>query len=224
MPAVAGLNRNAWLRIAPFALFIAGLIAQDALAEGVETRWLYAPTALAVALLLLLWRREYGELARQNWPRPREWLLGVAAGAAVFLAWINLDADWMRIGDAAPALAPLTPAGDLDWPWIITRALGAALVVPVMEELFWRSFLMRWITQAQFETVAPQRAGARALLLSTFVFTLAHSLWLAAALAGLVYGLLYLLTGRLWVAIAAHAVTNGLLALHVVRAGQWQFW
>ena len=62
------------------------------------------------------------------------------------------------------------------------------------------------------------------MLLSTFVFTLAHSLWLAAALAGLVYGLLYLLTGRLWVAIAAHAVTNGLLALHVVRNGQWQFW
>lgn len=224
MGAPADLSRNAWLRIAPFAVFIAGLMAQDMLADRGDMRWLYAPTALAVTVLLLLWRREYGELARQNAPRAVEILLALTAGAAVFVAWIHLDADWMRIGQAQQALAPLTSSGELDWPWIAVRALGAALVVPVMEELFWRSFLMRWIVQARFETVAPQRVGVRALLLSTFVFTLAHSLWLAAALAGLVYGLLYILTGRLWVSVLAHAVTNALLALHVVRGGQWQFW
>jgi len=54
--------------------------------------------------------------------------------------------------------------------------------VPLMEELFWRSFLMRWIQAARFEAVVPQRVGLKAVLLSTFVFVLAHTLWLAAAL------------------------------------------
>jgi uncharacterized protein len=98
------------------------------------------------------------------------------------------------------------------------------LLVPLMEELFWRSFLMRWLEQAVFEGVNPQRVGVRAVLLSTFVFTLAHTLWLAAAIAGLVYALLYIKTGKLWVAVIAHAVTNTALGVWVVMTGNWQFW
>ena len=61
-------------------------------------------------------------------------------------------------------------------------------------------------------------------MLSTFVFTLAHTLWLAAAIAGLVYALLYVKTGKLWVAVIAHAVTNAALGVWVVMTGNWRFW
>ena len=106
----------------------------------------------------------------------------------------------------------------------MVRWLGATLLVPVMEELFWRSFLMRWLQQPVFEGLDPQRVGARAVLMSTFVFMLAHPLWLAAIVAGLAYALLYRSTGKLWPAVIAHAVTNGALGLWVVHSGQWQFW
>jgi uncharacterized protein len=72
--------------------------------------------------------------------------------------------------------------------------------------------------------VNPRRVGVRAVLLSTFVFTLAHTLWLAAAIAGFVYALLYIKTGKLWVAVIAHAATNGALGAWVVMTGSWQFW
>ncbi|MDP1534740.1 MAG: CAAX prenyl protease-related protein, partial [Rubrivivax sp.] len=94
----------------------------------------------------------------------------------------------------------------------------------VMEELFWRSFLMRWVQRPQFEGVDPRQVGVRAIVLSTFVFVLAHNLWLAAAIAGMVYALLYVRTGKLWVAVIAHAVTNGALGIWVVATGRWQFW
>ena len=112
------------------------------------------------------------------------------------------------------------------WPALLsTLALvGAALLVPVMEELFWRSFLMRWVERAQFETVDPQRVGLKAVVLSTFVFMLAHTLWLAAIIAGLAYAWVYIRTGKLWVAVMAHAVTNGVLGIWVVMTGNWQFW
>ena len=103
-------------------------------------------------------------------------------------------------------------------------AVGAALLVPVMEELFWRSFLMRWIQRPAFLGVDPAQVGLRALLISTFMFVLVHPLWLAAALAGLAYAWLYIRTGKLWTSVIAHAVTNGALGIWVVRSGQWQFW
>ena len=93
-----------------------------------------------------------------------------------------------------------------------------------MEELFWRSFLMRWVQSPQFESVPPQSVGLKAIVLSTFVFMLAHTLWLAAVVAGLAYAWLYVRTGKLWVPIIAHAVTNGVLGVWVVMTGKWAFW
>ena len=222
-------RRSAVVRVAPFAAFMAVLalrgVAPADGSWGFDVRWLYALQAGVAAALLALWWREYGELARQTLPGVREALLAVAVGLAVFGLWIHLDAPWMTLDTAATeAFVPKTPAGALDWPLIVVRIAGAALLVPVMEELFWRSFLMRWLQAPVFEAVPPRAVGLRAVVLSTFVFVLAHTLWLAAAIAGLAYAWLYIRSGRLWTAVIAHGVTNGALGLLVVATGQWQFW
>jgi CAAX prenyl protease-like protein len=72
--------------------------------------------------------------------------------------------------------------------------------------------------------VDPQRVGTKAVVLSTFVFMLAHTLWLAAIVAGLAYAWLYVRSGKLWLAVIAHAVTNGALGAWVGATGHWQFW
>ena len=222
------LSRAAWLRIAPFALFMALLALRGAAPAvgswGFDPRWLYGITVLAVGGLLAWFWREYGELARQTLPSAGEALLAVAVGLAVFVLWIQLDAPWMTLGEASAGFVPLTAAGGLDWPLIAVRWIGAALLVPLMEELFWRSFLMRWIERPVFEGVDPQRVGLRAIAISTFVFMLAHTLWLAAIIAGLAYALLYARSGKLWLPVIAHAVTNGALGAWVVATGNWRFW
>jgi hypothetical protein len=222
------LSRAAQLRILPFVAFML-LLALRGMAPGddrwgFDTRWLYAANLVVVGGMLGLWWREYGELARQNLPAAREVLLAVAVGLVVFLLWIRLDAPWMQIGEPTASFVPVDAQGQLLWPLIAVRWLGATLLVPVMEELFWRSFLMRWLHAPVFEGVDPRRTGAKAVMLSTFVFMLAHPLWLAAIVAGLAYALLYRRSGRLWTAVIAHAVTNGALGLWVVASRQWQFW
>ena len=222
------IRRQAWVRIAPFALFILLLALRGAApadgAWGFDPRWVYAAGVVLVgALVARLWR-EYGELARQTWPDARELLVAVAVGLAVFALWIQLDADWMTIGRPIVKYIPVTEAGALEWPRIVIRWLGAALLVPLIEELFWRSFLMRWLERPVFEGVDPRRVGLKAIMLSTFVFTLAHTLWLAAVIAGLAYAWLYVRSGKLWVPVIAHAVTNGALGIWVVATGNWQFW
>ena len=224
---IASLGRDALLRIAPFALFMLLLALRGFAADGAwgfDERWLYAVSTVGVATLLIVFWREFGELSAVLAPTVREALLAVFAGLLVFLLWIQLDEPWMRIGEATAGFRPIDAAGNPVWPLIAVRWLGAALVVPLMEELFWRSFLMRWIENATFEAVDPQRIGLRAIVLSTFVFMLAHTLWLAAIIAGLAYAWLYRRTGRLWVPVIAHAVTNGLLGLWVVATRSWAFW
>lgn len=222
------LSRAAWRRILPFLAFmlLLALRGQAPLdgSWGFDTRWLYGLTLPVVGGLLLAWWRDYGELHRQNLPTAREAALSVAVGVAVWAAWIHLDAPWMQLGESSARFVPLDADGRLMWPLVVLRAMGAALVVPVMEELFWRSFLMRWVQHPVFEGVDPRQVGLRALVVSTFVFMLAHPLWLAAIVAGLAYALLYRASGRLWTAVIAHAVTNGLLAAWVVASGNWQFW
>ena len=222
------VSRSTVVRVLPFVAFMAllalrGLAPADA-RWGFDARWLYALNLAVVGGLLAAWWRQYGELARQNLPTAAECAAAAAVGLLVFALWIQLDAPWMQIGEPTAAFVPVNAQGQRDWPLIAVRWLGAALLVPVMEELFWRSFLMRWLQQPVFEGLDPRRVGPRAVLLSSFVFMLAHPLWLAAIVAGLAYALLYRRTGRLWTAVIAHAVTNGALGAWVVASGQWQFW
>jgi uncharacterized protein len=221
-------SRAARARIVPFAAFMALLALRGALpadgSAGIDPRWVYAVTVAVVGGLLGWYWREYGELARQASPTMFEAAQAVVVGMVVFVLWIQLDAPWMQITEPTASFVPLDAAGQLQWPLIAVRWIGASLVVPVMEELFWRSFLMRWIDDPRFEGVLPQRVGIKAIVLSTFVFVLAHTLWLAAAIAGLAYAWLYVRTGKLWVPIVAHAVTNGALGIWVVATGKWAFW
>ncbi len=222
------LSRAALLRIVPFAAFTALLALRGALpadgSAGIDPRWIYGVSVLVVGALLVWFWPEYGELVAQAWPTGGEVALAAAVGAVVFGLWIHLDDPWMRLGEATAGFRPVDEDGRLIWPLIAARWLGATLFVPVMEELFWRSFVMRWIQHPTFEAVPPQRVGLKAIVLSTFVFMLAHILWLGAVIAGLAYAWLYRRTGRLWVPVIAHAVTNGLLGAWVVFTGNWGFW
>jgi uncharacterized protein len=222
------MSRAARVRALPFLAFLLLLALRGAMppegAWGIDPRWIYGLTVLVVGGMLIAWWREYGELSRMNLPDSRQLLWALGVGLAVFVLWIHLDAPWMTLGEAAASFRPLTASGDIDWPLVVVRWLGATLLVPVMEELFWRSFLMRWIQRPGFVTVDPTQVGLRAVLISTFLFVLVHPLWLAAALAGLAYAWLYIHTGKLWTSVIAHAVTNGALGIWVVYSGQWQFW
>jgi len=227
MPAdTPALSPAALARCIPFFVFMAFLALRGYLPAGLglDARWVYGAQTVVVAGLLAWYWRGYGELYRQNLPDARETGWAVVVGIAVFAIWIQLDAPWMQLGAATAAFVPLDGEGQPIWTLIALRLAGAALVVPVMEELFWRSFLMRWVQQQSFERVDPQQVGVRAVVASTFVFTLAHTLWLAAVIAGLAYALLYRWSGKLWTAVIAHAVTNALLGIWVIKTGRWEFW
>jgi len=117
---VSSLSRAALVRIAPFGLFMGllalrGMLPDDGSA-GMDPRWIYGLSVLAVGGLLLWFWREYGELTMQVLPDAKEALLAVLVGLAVFGLWIYLDAPWMKLGNATAQFIPVDPQGALQWP------------------------------------------------------------------------------------------------------------
>jgi CAAX prenyl protease-like protein len=219
-------GRPVLARALPFATYMAFLAVTPLLAgwaPGLDERWLYPLKAAAVVAVLAFFRRSFDELKAVRLSL-RSAVLALATGALVFVVWINFDRPWLTVGSAGAGFDARSADGGIDWLLASTRLAGAALVVPVMEELFWRSLVMRWLDRADFLALSPGAVGLRALLASSLAFGFEHRLWAAGIIAGLVYGQLYRRSGNLWLAIAAHGVTNGLLGAWVLWSGQWQFW
>lgn len=214
-------------RAIPFAVFI-GLLAFEPwlgrqLADVLDAHWLYGVRSIIVAGLLLLFWRRFDELAVRR-PGVPACLLALVVGLAVLAVWLALDSGFFVLGQPGSGFDPRTGGDSIDWLLALMRLAGSALVVPVMEELFWRSLVMRWLENTDFAAVDPVRVGIFALLSSSLAFGFEHSQWAAGVLAGLAYGWLYQRSRNLWVPIISHAVTNAGLGVWVLATGTWYFW
>ena len=202
-----------FVRAAPFAAFIFFL--------AVFPQWPLARGVAALVLLAVFWR-QYTEL-RQPLAWRDAWT-SLAVGFVVFVVWISLDVPWATFGGERTGFAPAVPGGGIDWPLAIPRLAVLIAVVPVMEELFWRSFLMRWIDARDFLALDARRVSGMAIALSSGLFAVEHSMWLAGLTAGLAYAGLYMTTNNLRAPVLAHAVTNATLGLWILTTGSWHLW
>jgi len=217
-------------RVAPFAIFAALTTCQALTFLGpAAPYWIYFGKTLVGAALV--WA---------TWPVVAEmrWKFSPAAfafGIGVFVLWVGLDplvkslglsTGWLRTG-SSPVSNPLVqfaavPA--LGWFFVVTRIAGTSLVVPMIEEVFYRSFLYRYIQKIDLLNVPLGRFVAMPFFVTSLIFGLAHHEWLAGLLCGFCYQGLVCWKGRASDAIAAHGITNFLLGLWVVGRDAWQYW
>jgi CAAX prenyl protease-like protein len=138
--------------------------------------------------------------------------------------WLQNHFDYFK-----PIPGVFDPTRVLSAPWLYTflvvRIVGATLVVPVMEELFWRDYLWRLIISPNFQTVRIGEWSLKALLIVSIAFSTVHgNWWLTAIVWALLIALLLVYTKSLGACIVAHAVTNFLLAVYVLQTRDWSFW
>ena len=201
-----------------------GFLGVQSLFPASSLVWLYPLKALVVAVALYAFRRHYEEL------QPRWSVLALLTGALAIALWIVLDPFYpglSRLMGSAPPV-PFDPSTIADAARRLTflafRVAGAVIVVPLMEELFWRGFLIRWLVKDDFKQVKVGTFTPFSFLVTVLLFGVEHEQWLAGLVCGALYnGLLYR-TKNLTDAVLAHATSNALLAVWVLTRGDWKFW
>ena len=227
-------SNSAFYRYLPFAAFM-GFVGLDELIrflagqglfrlEATSLHYLYPVKTLAVGYLLYVFREKYHELAVKDLAVLPATLAAVGTGLLVFVLWIKMD--WtFSVATAPQGFDPaLLPGRTIQVSMIFFRIAGAVLVVPLMEELFWRSFLIRYIIDKNFDSVRMGTFTWASFLITAVLFGFEHNYILAGIMAGVFYNLLLYKTRSLAQCVLSHAVTNLALAIYVVSTGKWQFW
>ena len=210
--------------IAPFLVYVGCMAVQAAI--HLPAHWYYPVRFLAVLLTIGLVSRPLLHF-RAAFP-----LASVGIGLAVFLIWVGPDVllgyrhywlfDNFIIG--AP-VSSISPALKRNVMFILLRVATSVGLVPVVEELFWRGWMMRWLIGKDFLKVPLGTYAPTAFWIVAVLFAYEHgSYWDVGLAAGIVYNWWIVRTRNLADCMLAHAVTNGLLSVYVLTTGQWQYW
>jgi CAAX prenyl protease-like protein len=211
------VEKYPWLPyVAPFALFLGLTGIQQALPGSVL--WVYpVKTVLTGAAVVALarWLKTQGE--------PNAFA-AAGVGVAVLLVWVLSDGLYPLI-DAHPAFDPYgAMSRSQAHVWIAFRLAGAAVLVPIVEEFFWRGFLIRWLVQSDFRAVRLGTFTWYSFLVTSGLFAVEHDRWLAGLIAGVAYNVVYYRTRSLKACVIAHGTTNLGLGIYVLVSHQWRFW
>jgi CAAX prenyl protease-like protein len=209
--------------IAPMLVFLL----MTSLEGSLPTAWYPAVYALKVAIVAAVaW------LCRGTWadlrpvPPASTLLLAAMTGVIVFVLWVRLEGWYPTFGLLGSRTGFDPSALPPPWrgPFVAVRLFGLAMLVPLVEELFWRSFLMRWLIDPDFVRVPVGRVTLQAAAITSAVFALSHPEWLPALLTGLLWAWLLWQTRSLGACVLSHAVANLALGVHVLVTSDWKFW
>ena len=228
------VNSPTFTRVAPFVAFMGFIAIEEGLRYLLSHQvvdfdptllyWLYIPKAALTGLILLIFWRNYSEISVRDLGNLRNCLLSVGSGVLVFFLWINMD--WTLGSQNAPAgfNPDIFSTEGVRWLMIAVRVTGAVIIVPIMEELFWRSFLLRYLIDSDFTKVAIGRFSLFSFLAVAILFGLEHHYVFAGIMAGVIFNGIYYYTRSIAHCIVSHAVANLCLAYYVLTTEYWQFW
>ncbi|HTI68605.1 MAG TPA: CAAX prenyl protease-related protein [Candidatus Limnocylindria bacterium] len=231
-------DRPELYRVLPFVIFLVLTSLQGKYFDGSEY-WIYLAKGMVAAVMLWVWRDKLREM---RWAVSVE---AVVVGVAIAVLWVGLEGRvptldrlwyWGRqlvSGTPMPSVVPDKPWNPvahfidlpaLGWGFVVARFVIRSLVVPPLEEVFYRSFFYRFIAQPKFMEMPLGVWHPMAFLVTCLAFGLAHpGQWLAGIICGAAYQWLVIRKKRLGDAMTAHAITNLGVGAWAVATNQWQF-
>ena len=208
--------------ILPFALFLV----LTGIVHFLPTwsPFFYISKTIIVGALLWFWRREYTHDIKHKLSF-NEWCVAFCSGLLVLVIWIVPES-------FLPQFGTFEGFNPYAFGWskeaaiglIAFRMIGASVVVPVMEELFWRSFLMRYLINPNFRSVPLGTFTWFSFIGVTLLFGFEHHRIIQGVIAGIIYALLLIHQKKLKGCILSHGVTNFGLGIYVLTTKSWEFW
>ncbi len=211
--------------VVPFASFMAFLALQKYVALDPVVEY----PARDVVLLLILWIFSRHVIDFKATHKLETAVLGVA----VFVIWVGPDMlfpayrqHWLFQNSITGQLAAPAPENVLRNPVVLwARIFRAVVLVPIIEELFWRAWLMRWLISPRFEKVPLGMYQSGAFAITAVLFAAEHGpYWEVGLVTGVIYNWWMVRTRSLGDCILVHAITNACLCGYVVATRHWEYW
>ena len=212
--------------VAPFATFLL-LLALAPYVPLSERAWALLRFGLLAAVLWFCSRRVISLHAPH-------WFTSLSLGVGIFALWVAPDLllpswreSWLFSNGLTGRIEGVLPAATRQDPLVLTlRCARAAILVPIIEELFWRAWLPRWLDHREdFRKIPLGQYTLASFWLTALLFASEHgSMWDVGLAAGLLYNWWMRRTRKLGDLILAHAVTNACLSAYVLLRGRWEYW
>jgi CAAX prenyl protease-like protein len=211
---------------APFAVFMVLLALMPEL--GVRQPWESVTRVTVLAVVIVACS---GGILRAL--RVEHAVASVALGVAVCALWVAPDAlvpgwrqHWLFQNSLTGTIKTSIAPSELSDPLVLwLRVARAALLVPILEELFWRGWLPRWIVNNNWQSVPAGTYTRTAFIATAILFATEHGpYWEVGLLCGLIYNWWMRRTKSLGDLMLVHAVTNAALAGYVLLTQRWEFW
>src|SRR5438477_4356398 len=157
-------------RIAPLAVYAILGMFQGQLGE--ESRyWFYIFKTLLGAWII--WEvRPFVEEMR--WKISWE---AVVVGVTIFAIWVGLDGLYPRLSKLDAGATPFQQFGAgsaFAWFYIVVHIVGMTVVVPPVEEIFYRSFLYRYFVKTDFRSMPLNQFHGLSFFVTSIIFGLMH--------------------------------------------------
>lgn len=219
--------------IAPFFTFLL-LMSLSSFFEGPQhLPWLYAVRTFGAGAMCIVFWRYFPPLGKAHvgW--------AILFGVATMIMWVGVHqwfaaqswyASTQILGrDAKPkdfynCFEHLGNGWAL-WLFLIVRIGGASIVVPIIEEIFWRGFVLRLLIDYwEWDKIPLGMYTFRSFIICSLLSAAEHPMWEVGILCWMVYNLLFYWKKSLLFLIVTHGVTNFVLYVWVVWYGKWVFW
>ncbi|MCE9519228.1 MAG: CAAX prenyl protease-related protein [Verrucomicrobia bacterium] len=241
-------NNAAIAHIAPLVVFLllTSVVPLLAVKNSALPWWRSAPehwiyplqTIICGGLLAFFWKN-------YTFRPARGFLLATLLGVAGIMIWIlpgwlYSATDWKHDENIAIPLLGFTSRTEGFNPTIFDKSpfwfaivicfrfIRLIVVVPLIEEIFWRGFLMRYVVAGHrpFKSVPFGTHTWKAFGVTTAALMLVHAKedWVGALVFGSLMYFLCIRSKSLGACVWMHAVANLLLGIYVLKTRQWGFW
>jgi CAAX protease family protein len=217
--APASAARDYWLPLVVFGVFTT---LEQYVTHGWYP-WVFLTKIVAVTAVLLRWRAGLREIRPTASVVLPAWIVGVL----IVVEWLVIDAvvPYPHLGSRV-GFDPIASIPDRArfTAFLAGRLYGLVILVPVIEEIFWRDFVLRYLTNQNFQSVPIGTFSQRSLWMMAIGSALTHSEWVVALLAALFFAWVVRSTKSLFAAVVAHSVANGALAAYILVTRDWKYW
>jgi uncharacterized protein len=221
-------RRKLVAHVAPMLVFVV-LLSVAALLKKIDGAfwlrsaeyWVYPLQTVLCAILLGWYWREY------DFHQAAKIGFVVFVGVLVFLIWISPQ-QFFRFSPRTVGFDPdiFAAQSSLYWPTVMFRLLRLIVIVPLVEEIFWRGFLLRFLINEDFDRVPFGAFSWVSFLVVAGLFGFSHAKedWIAGVVTGLLYNIVAYRTKSLVSCVLTHSITNCLLGIWILQTKQWGFW